>query len=94
MTILEIECFLAICQYKTASRAAKALYITQPSLSNRLKTLEREVGGALFYRHKGNDINSGRKGILHTGIAVPRFSPKNAAGMPESRKETAPFFFK
>ena len=47
MTILEIECFLAICQYKTASRAAKALYITQPSLSNRLKTLEREVGGAL-----------------------------------------------
>ena len=54
MTILEIECFLAICQYKTASRAAKALYITQPSLSNRLKTLEREVGGALFYRHKGH----------------------------------------
>lgn len=53
MTKLEIECFLAICQYKTASRAAEALYITQPSLSNRLKTLERKVGGALFYRHKG-----------------------------------------
>lgn len=53
MTKLEIECFLAICQYKTASRAAEALYITQPSLSNRLKTLEREIGGALFYRRKG-----------------------------------------
>ena len=53
MTISEIECFLAICQYKNASRAAEALYITQPSLSSRLKTLEREVGGALFYRQKG-----------------------------------------
>lgn len=54
MTILEIECFLAICQHKTVSRAAEALYITQPSLSSRLKTLERELGGELFIRKKGN----------------------------------------
>ena len=53
MTYTEIECFLAICRYKTGSRAAEALYITQPSLSTRLKTLENELGGALFYRKKG-----------------------------------------
>ena len=53
MTILEIECFLSICEHKTISRAAGALYITQPSLSSRLKTLERELGGALFVRKKG-----------------------------------------
>ena len=41
MTYSEIECFLAICHYKTGSRAAEALYITQPSLSTRLKTLEK-----------------------------------------------------
>ena len=52
MTHSEIECFLAICHYKTASRAAEALYITQPSLSTRLKTLEKELGGSLFYRKK------------------------------------------
>lgn len=53
MTISEIECFLSICEHKTASRAAEALYITQPSLSSRLKTLERELGGELFVRKKG-----------------------------------------
>lgn len=54
MTQLEIECFLAICKYKTISRAAEALYITQPSLSSRLKTLEKEFGGELFVRKKGS----------------------------------------
>lgn len=54
MTHTGIECFLAVCRYKTGSRAAEALYITQPSLSIRLKTLERELGGALFIRKKGS----------------------------------------
>lgn len=53
MTHSGIECFLAICRYKTGSAAAQALYITQPSLSARLKVLEREVGAPLFYRGKG-----------------------------------------
>ena len=53
MTHSGIECFLAICRCKTGSQAAEALYITQSSLSTRLKTLERELGGALFHRRKG-----------------------------------------
>ncbi len=54
MTQTEIECFLSICRYKTISKAAEALYITQPSLSTRLKTLEKELGGNLFNRKKGD----------------------------------------
>lgn len=54
MTNLEIECFLSICEHKTISRAAEELYITQPSLSSRLKTLEKEIGGELFVRKKGS----------------------------------------
>ena len=53
MTHAGIECFLAICRHKTGSAAAQALYITQPSLSARLKLLEQELGSPLFYRHKG-----------------------------------------
>lgn len=53
MTHAGIECFLAVCRHKTSSKAAQALYITQSSLSTRLKTLERELGGQLFYRKKG-----------------------------------------
>lgn len=53
MTPAGIECFLAVCRYKTGSRAAEALYITQSSLSTRLKALEKELGGPLFYRRQG-----------------------------------------
>ena len=54
MTHAGIECFLAICRHKTGSAAAQSLYITQPSLSARLKVLEKEVGAQLFYRRKGS----------------------------------------
>ena len=54
MTHAGIECFLSICRHKTASAAARALYITQPSLSARLKVLEQEIGAPLFYRSKGS----------------------------------------
>lgn len=54
MTASEIESFLAICRHKTVSRAAESLYITQSSLSIRLKALEKKLGGMLFYRRKGS----------------------------------------
>ena len=54
MTHTGIECFLAICRHKTGNAAAQALYITQPSLSARLKGLEKEIGTQLFYRRKGS----------------------------------------
>ena len=54
MTQTGIACFLAICRYKTITRAAETLYITQSSLSMRLRNLETELGGALFFRKKGS----------------------------------------
>lgn len=54
MTSAGIECFLAVCRCKTVSRAAEVLYITQSSLSTRLKTLEQELGGKLFQRQRGS----------------------------------------
>lgn len=49
-----VECFLAICRFQTMTQAAEHLCITQPSLSARLKTLEKEIGVQLFFRGKGN----------------------------------------
>jgi len=54
MTDGGIECFLAVCHYKTVSKAAEALFITQSSLSTKLKNLETELGGALFHRRRGS----------------------------------------
>ena len=53
MTHAGIECFLAVCRHKTGSRAAQSLFITQSSLSTRLKALEKDLGGPLFYRKQG-----------------------------------------
>ena len=53
MTNLEIEAFLAICRLKNISKAAAELYISQSSLSARLKTLEEELGYSLMLRNKG-----------------------------------------
>lgn len=53
MTSLEIEAFLAVCRNKTISKAAEALYVSQSSLSTRLRRLERELGYALLIRQKG-----------------------------------------
>lgn len=40
MTTEEIEAFVAICEAKSISKAAEQLFISQPSLSTKLKTLE------------------------------------------------------
>ncbi len=53
MTHAEIEAFLAICRHKNISKAADGLYITQTSLSARLKALEEELGYTLLLRGKG-----------------------------------------
>ena len=53
MTTAEIEGFLAVCEMKNVSKAAEKLFISQSSLSTKLKTLEREVGCTLLVRGKG-----------------------------------------
>lgn len=50
MLIVQLEAFLAVAERRSVSRAAKALYLTQPALSARLKNLERELGVDLFVR--------------------------------------------
>ena len=43
MTDMEIETFLTVLRCGSMPAAAQALYITQPTLSARLQTLEDEV---------------------------------------------------
>jgi DNA-binding transcriptional LysR family regulator len=48
----QLECFLVVAKLGTVSRAAEAMFLTQPSLTERLKALENEVGDQLFVRTK------------------------------------------
>lgn len=53
MTSLEIEAFLAICRTGSVTGAAAALYVSQSTLSTRLRLLENGLGCTLFLRQKG-----------------------------------------
>ena len=48
-----IEAFLAVYRTKVISRAAEELFLSQSSLSVRIKNLEDELGATLFLRKKG-----------------------------------------
>lgn len=53
LTQLEIEAFLNIVKYGSITKAAEVLYISQPALSRRIKSLENELQYELFIRQKG-----------------------------------------
>ena len=50
MEFSQLEAFLEAANRGSFRRAADALYLSQPSVSARVQTLEREVGVALFHR--------------------------------------------
>lgn len=50
MNTKQIDCILELAQAKSFNRAAENLFITQPTLTYHIKTVEAEIGFALFYR--------------------------------------------
>ncbi|MGW2020316.1 LysR family transcriptional regulator [Streptomyces sp. NPDC001927] len=50
MDFRQLTYFLAIVDHGGFTRAAAALYVSQPSLSQAIQALERDVGGRLFHR--------------------------------------------
>ena len=50
MLYRQLECFLAVARLANVSRAAEEMFLTQPTLTARLKALEEEVGDQLFVR--------------------------------------------
>lgn len=50
MQMHQIRYFLSLCEECNFTRAAKRSGVTQPSLTNAIGALERELGGPLFHR--------------------------------------------
>ncbi len=50
MTFAQIECFLKVAQENSISKAAEALYISQPAVSKQITMLESELQVPLFIR--------------------------------------------
>jgi len=49
-SLRELECFIAVAEELSFTRAAKRLHLAQPPLSRHVRTLEEKIGAALFIR--------------------------------------------
>ena len=54
MEMHQIRYFLALCEERNFTRAAKCCGVSQPSLTNAVKRLEHTFGGPLFHRNRKN----------------------------------------
>lgn len=53
MDLTDVEMFLTIVNTKSISKTAETLFLSQPTISHRLKTLEKELDFPLIVRSKG-----------------------------------------
>ena len=51
MKLKQLEVFVAVADHKSFSRAAEALYLTQPTVSVYISGLEKELNAKLFVRN-------------------------------------------
>ena len=72
MELAQLEAFLQVAHHRSFSRAAEALFLTQPSVTARIQSLERELGERLFER-TGRSVtltDAGRAFIPHAQRAL------------------------
>ncbi|MEV5976386.1 LysR family transcriptional regulator [Streptomyces sp. NPDC052114] len=83
MDVRQLEYFLAIVDHGGFNRAASALYLSQPSLSQSVRALERDLGSDLFHR-------IGRRAVL-TEAGRALIEPARAAvrGLETARASVA-----
>jgi len=76
----QVRYFLALCREQTFTRAAKACCVSQPSLTNAIKHLERELGGKLFHRARAESV------LSELGHAVRPHLEKISQGIEEAHR--------
>lgn len=65
MLYAHLESFVEVARRGNVSRAADALYLTQPAITARLKSLERDLGIELFVRtHRGMKLTDAGRAFL------------------------------
>ncbi|MDT0318990.1 LysR family transcriptional regulator [Streptomyces millisiae] len=83
MDVRQLQYFLAIVDHGGFGRAASALYVSQPSLSQAIRGLERDLGSELFHR-------VGRRAVLSAaGEALIEPAREAVRGLETARASVA-----
>ena len=80
MTLRQLEVFLAVAREKSFSRAAKRIHSSQPTLSEHVGELERELGRKLFVRH-GREVT-----LTEAGRVFDQYASRVVATVEEARQ--------
>src|ERR671930_382060 len=72
MLLAQVAAFVEVARRRSVSRAAEALFLTQPALTARIQGLEKELGARLFVRtssyHELTSAFFRRAGVSPTGV--------------------------
>jgi DNA-binding transcriptional LysR family regulator len=82
MNINQLRYVLVLCEEQNFSRAARRCRISQPSLTNAVRALEDELGGALFHRKP-------RPRLSALGEALRPYFARIVEGVQQSREIAA-----
>ena len=82
MTLIQLKYILTIAETKSLNKAAEQLYVSQPSLTNALKELEKEIGITIFFRsgrgvtltNDGVEFLTYARELYHSGYQVSLIS--------------------
>lgn len=78
MDFKQIDAFVNVAKYKSFSKAAEAIYLSQPTVSAHIASLEEELNKQLFDRH-GKDVRLTPAGILFLEYAINMINMRNNA---------------
>ena len=91
MDLADIEMFLSIVNTKSISKTADTLFLSQPTVSHRLKLLEKELNCSLILRSKGfKQIELTPEGVDFIPIAERMVSLYKETRFLQSRRERTP----
>ena len=96
MDARQLDYFLAVVDHGGVNRAAAALYLAQPSLSQAIRALERDLGHQLFHRvgrrlvltDAGRALVEPARHVVR-GLEAARASVESVAGLESGRVEIA-----
>lgn len=73
ITFRELECFIAVAEELSFTRAAKRLHLAQPPLSRHIRVLEEKIGAALFIREpRGVSLTAAANVLYEETANIPR----------------------
>jgi DNA-binding transcriptional LysR family regulator len=78
MDFKQIDAFVNVAKYNSFSKAAEAIYLSQPTVSAHIASLEEELGTNLFDR-RGKEVRLTHAGTLFLEYAINLINMRNTA---------------